>query len=62
MKSLKDIKIFKWDEEEKSLYILDQRKVPEKFEEIKCKTHEEVAQAIENMIVRGASAIAICAA
>jgi len=62
MKSLKDIKIFRWDEEEKALYILDQRKVPEKFEEIKCKTHEEVAQAIENMIVRGASAIAICAA
>ena len=62
MKGPKDIKIFRWNEEEKALYILDQRKVPEKFKEIKCKTHEEVAQAIENIIVRGASAIAICAA
>ncbi len=62
MKKTKEIKIFRWNEEEKALYILDQRKVPEKFVEVKCTTHEDVAQAIENMIVRGASAIAICAA
>lgn len=44
------------------LILLDQRKIPEKKTYIKIKTAAAAAQAIKNMIVRGAPAIGIAAA
>lgn len=45
-----------------SVYILDQRLLPEKVEYIRCTHYEEVARAIENLSIRGAPAIGIASA
>lgn len=44
------------------LELLDQRRLPEEVCYLKCTSAEEVAQAIEQMVVRGAPAIGIAAA
>ncbi len=44
------------------LILVDQRKLPHVVEYVECKTHEEVARAIKEMIVRGAPAIGAVAA
>lgn len=43
--------------ENNELYMIDQTKLPGKFEIYKCATYDDVASAIKNMIIRGASAI-----
>ena len=50
----------KWEGD--ALLILDQRKIPHKVEFLRCQDHEDVAQAIKSMAVRGAPAIGIAAA
>lgn len=45
-----------------AVYMIDQRLLPSRFEEVKCETAEDVARAIRAMIVRGAPAIGIAAA
>ena len=45
-----------------SLRLLDQRKLPFIEKYVECRTHEEVAHAIKEMIVRGAPAIGVVAA
>ena len=45
-----------------ALELLDQRLLPEKSEYVACRTAAEVAQAIRNMVVRGAPAIGCAAA
>ncbi|MCD6551127.1 S-methyl-5-thioribose-1-phosphate isomerase [Thermotoga sp.] len=45
-----------------SLRLLDQRKLPFIEKYVECRTHEEVAHAIKEMIVRGAPAIGVAAA
>ncbi|MBV69847.1 MAG: S-methyl-5-thioribose-1-phosphate isomerase [Myxococcales bacterium] len=42
--------------------LLDQRRLPSREAYVSCSTHSEVAQAIEDMVVRGAPAIGIVAA
>ncbi len=49
----------KWEND--TVYILDQRLLPEKIEYLKCTHYEEVANAIENLSIRGAPAIGIAA-
>ncbi len=44
------------------LILLDQRKLPLRQERVICKTYEEVAAAIRDMVVRGAPAIGVVAA
>jgi len=46
----------------RSLSLLDQRKLPHKEEYVKCRTYSEVSSAIKNMVVRGAPAISVAAA
>ncbi len=53
-------KTIEWVDE--GLRLLDQRKLPDKQEYCLLKTMEEVAQAITDMIVRGAPAIGVAAA
>lgn len=45
--------------EKERLRLLDQRRLPEKEVWIKCRTAEEVARAIQEMVIRGAPAIGI---
>lgn len=45
-----------------TLYLLDQRKLPVTVEMVACRTVEDVARAIETMVVRGAPAIGAAAA
>lgn len=54
-------KTLQYDIEKKCLLILDRRKLPEEIEYIKCYTSEDVAKAIENMIIQGAIPIAYAA-
>ncbi|MEJ5227162.1 S-methyl-5-thioribose-1-phosphate isomerase [Thermodesulfovibrio sp.] len=54
------LKAIMWEKE--GVYILDQRQLPEKVAYIKCKNYEDVAEAIENLSIRGAPAIGIAAA
>jgi methylthioribose-1-phosphate isomerase len=60
MGKIKDIRPLKWTGE--SLLLLDQRELPLKEGWIECKDYEDVAQAIEQMVVRGAPAIGVVAA
>ena len=60
MAKIRDIRPLKWTGE--SLLLLDQRELPLKEEWIECKDYECVAQAIEQMVVRGAPAIGVVAA
>nr|WP_281754354.1 S-methyl-5-thioribose-1-phosphate isomerase [Thermodesulfovibrio islandicus] len=50
----------KW--ENNTVYILDQRLLPDKVEYLKCTHYEQIARAIENLSIRGAPAIGIAAA
>ncbi len=50
----------RWDGD--CLYLLDQRLLPHSRAEVTCRTWQEVASAISEMVVRGAPAIAITAA
>lgn len=45
-----------------SVVMIDQTKLPNKLEYVKCKTYEEVADCIKNMVIRGAPAIGVAAA
>ena len=45
-----------------SVILIDQTKLPNKLEYVKFDSYEQVANAIKNMIVRGAPAIGVCAA
>jgi len=50
----------KWDDNK--VIMIDQRKLPLKEVYVECFDYEEVAQAIEKMIIRGAPAIGVAAA
>ena len=56
------LKSLTWDEENSQLVLIDQRKLPHKLEYFICDNYEDVAFAIEDMVVRGAPAIGISAA
>lgn len=45
-----------------SVVMIDQTKLPNKLEFVKCKTYERVADCIKNMVIRGAPAIGVAAA
>lgn len=55
-------KTLEWISETPALRLLDQRKLPRKIYFHDCRTYEDVASAIEEMVVRGAPAIGIAAA
>ncbi len=48
--------------EDNSLKLIDQRRLPASLEVVSCHTHQQVAEAIHTMIVRGAPAIGVAAA
>lgn len=52
----------RFDSSSSELHLLDQRILPHQTAYIRCRTHEEVADAITTMVVRGAPAIGVAAA
>src|SRR5712675_3125650 len=54
------IQTLEWTEQ--GVRFIDQTKLPTEETYLTCKTHEEVADAIRNMVVRGAPAIGVAAA
>jgi len=54
------IKPYYW--KNNSLYLLEQKRLPDKEIWIKCSNHKETAKAIKEMVVRGAPAIGVTAA
>jgi methylthioribose-1-phosphate isomerase len=57
---LSSFKTIEWTPD--AVLLLDQRKLPAEETMLPCRSAEEVAQAIEAMVVRGAPAIGVCAA
>jgi methylthioribose-1-phosphate isomerase len=51
-----------WDEGSGSVKLIDQTKLPENLEYIICNNHNQVADAIKNLSIRGAPAIGVAAA
>lgn len=51
-----------WDEKEQTILLIDQRLLPGRFELFSCQDAAQTAEAIRNMVVRGAPAIGITAA
>ena len=51
-----------WDEEKQALRLIDQRLLPAEFKLAYCRTYQETADAIRQMVVRGAPAIGAAAA
>ena len=51
-----------WDDKTQSVKLLDQRKLPYSYEEVEIETAAEMAQAIKDMVLRGAPLIGIAAA
>ncbi len=51
-----------WNDDDRSVKLIDQSKLPETLEYIVCKNHHEVAAAIKNLYIRGAPAIGVAAA
>jgi methylthioribose-1-phosphate isomerase len=48
--------------EDNALKLIDQRRLPASLEVVSCHTHQQVIDAIHNMVVRGAPAIGVAAA
>jgi len=55
-----ELRTVKW--KNGAVWMIDQTKVPERLTYMKCRTPREVAEAIRNMVVRGAPAIGVAAA
>ena len=53
---------FRFDEEEGVFWLLDQRRLPQEEVWVPVRTAREMAQAIRDMVVRGAPAIGVSAA
>ncbi len=51
-----------WDAQHNQLWLIDQRLLPAEFRRVALHTYEEVAEAIRDMVVRGAPAIGAAAA
>jgi methylthioribose-1-phosphate isomerase len=56
------MKPLEFRKKEKILRLIDQTRLPREIIWVECKTYEDIAQAIKDMIVRGAPAIGISAA
>lgn len=56
------MRTIEWDQDQKLLRIIDQRKLPVSLEFITCKSWQDIASAISTMAVRGAPAIGVAAA
>lgn len=58
----KEIEPIRWDAATETVWLIEQRLLPYEFKYVEIKTHQEMALAIKDMVVRGAPAIGISAA
>jgi len=58
----KDLRPIIWNDSEKKLVLIDQRKLPNELVYFECKNYKDVCFAIKDMVVRGAPAIGVAAA
>ena len=56
------MRTLEWNDQDQSLRMIDQRILPGQFELVTCRDYYQVAEAIQNMTVRGAPAIGVAAA
>lgn len=56
------LQTIRWDDKDKSILLIDQRKLPNRLEYVRCREYQEVAECIKNLAVRGAPAIGVAAA
>ena len=56
----KELTTVSW--KDNSVVMIDQTKLPNKLEFVKCTTYEQVADCIKNLVIRGAPAIGVAAA
>jgi len=56
------MRTIEWDNDKNQVKMIDQRKLPRRFEYITCDTAEEMVEAIRNMTIRGAPALAVAGA
>ncbi len=52
----------RWDDKDNSILLIDQRKLPNRLEYIRCTDYKQVAECIKNLAIRGAPAIGVAAA
>jgi len=52
----------RWDSKDNSILLIDQRRLPNRLEYIKCTDYKQVAECIKNLAIRGAPAIGVAAA
>jgi methylthioribose-1-phosphate isomerase len=57
---LKELRTLYWHNG--SLFLIDQKALPQKLRYVRCRSYLDVARAIANMTVRGAPAIGVAAA
>lgn len=60
MVSFYDLRTVKW--KRGAVYLIDQTELPGRLRYVKCEDYEQIAEAIKNMLVRGAPAIGAAAA
>lgn len=51
-----------WDENKHVVRMIDQRYLPQRYEVVECSNYQEVAEAIQKMVIRGAPAIGVAGA
>ena len=56
------MRAIKWNEEQKNLELIDQRKLPYELTMVVCEDHHQTADAIRKMVTRGAPIIGVTAA
>ena len=56
------MRTIEWDSTEKLIKMIDQRKLPRRFEFVTCQTVDQMVEAIRNMTIRGAPALAVAGA
>lgn len=61
-KEIKELSPIYWDENSKTVFIIDQRLLPNEFKYVEIKSCQEMAIAIKDMLLRGAPLIGIAAA
>jgi len=60
MVSFYDLRTVKW--KRGAVYLIDQTQLPRRLRYVRCEDYKQLAEAIKNMVVRGAPAIGVAAA
>ncbi|MFQ6011532.1 MAG: hypothetical protein ACE5KG_05105 [Nitrososphaerales archaeon] len=62
METFYSLRTVKWDDDDNSVVLIDQTKLPTSLTFVKCQSLMDIVQSIKKMVVRGAPAIGVTAA